>query len=67
MNFANRGSRRTRQYFSHDGASDDTGVFAPSVIFERYLNPALGHAWSPFARTRGRHSEFVEIAPVHCW
>jgi hypothetical protein len=52
VNFANRRRGRTRHYFSHDGAADNTGIFAALIIFQRDLNPTLSHQWSPFARTR---------------
>jgi hypothetical protein len=33
----------TCQNFTHDGAADDAGIFAALLIFERHLNPTLGH------------------------
>src|SRR5215469_7552161 len=61
VDLAKRGRRRTRQYFPHNGAADDTGVSAKFIIFERNLKPALGLECSPFWRTRRGNARFVKV------
>jgi hypothetical protein len=51
VDVADGGRRRTRQYFSHDGAAGDARIPASPVVFDRHLKPALGGERPPSGRT----------------